>query len=129
MKRYKLQFELNGTPLRLNSTLRMHFHKRNAYYRDWYTAVAHAVARQTPTNALQRARLSFIRFAPRTLDFDGLVGSLKPIADGLIHAGVIHDDNWKAVGPWQVDQAFTKTGTERIRVIVESLESEGADAH
>lgn len=40
------------------------------------------------------------------LDFDGLVGSLKPVVDALVTAGVIEDDSWKHVGAWIVDQQF-----------------------
>ena len=55
------------------------------------------------------------------LDFDGLVGSVKPVIDGLTRAGVIKDDSWGVVGAWQVDQVFRpKKEGPRIEIIVTS---------
>ncbi len=42
----------------------------------------------------------------RSLDYDGLVGSFKPVVDGLVTAGILIDDSWKVTGPWQVTQDF-----------------------
>jgi hypothetical protein len=38
------------------------------------------------------------------LDFDGVVGSCKPVVDALVYAGVLKDDSWNVVGAWKVDQ-------------------------
>jgi len=40
------------------------------------------------------------------MDFDGFVGSLKPVVDALVTAGVIEDDSWKTLHTWDVDQVF-----------------------
>lgn len=40
------------------------------------------------------------------MDFDGFVGSLKPVVDALVTAGVIEDDSWKVLQAWEVDQVF-----------------------
>jgi hypothetical protein len=59
-----------------------------------------------PLSPLAKAHIRLIRHSHRTLDFDGLVGSLKPVVDSLVSAGVILDDRWSVLGKWDVDQVF-----------------------
>jgi hypothetical protein len=59
-----------------------------------------------PPSPLTKAHIRLIRHSHRTLDFDGLVGSLKPVVDSLVSAGVILDDRWNVLGKWDVDQIF-----------------------
>ncbi len=40
------------------------------------------------------------------LDFDGLVGSMKPVIDALVTCGVLKDDSWAVTGPWECKQIF-----------------------
>jgi hypothetical protein len=61
---------------------------------------------EAPTSPLTKAKLTIVRHYYRTLDYDGLVGSMKPVVDGLIHAGVISDDSWGVLGQWDVSQKF-----------------------
>lgn len=59
-----------------------------------------------PTAPLQKARIVIVRHSFRMLDYDGLVGSMKPVVDALVTAGVLIDDNWGVTGPWIVKQTF-----------------------
>jgi hypothetical protein len=59
-----------------------------------------------PKEPLKKAKLRIVRHFYRTLDFDGLVGSLKPVVDSLVTAGVLIDDSWKTLQTWDVDQVF-----------------------
>ena len=31
---------------------------------------------------------------------------MKPVVDGMVHSGIIVDDNYKVTGPWEVFQTF-----------------------
>jgi Holliday junction resolvase RusA-like endonuclease len=63
----------------------------------------------------------FIRYAWRELDYDNLVASLKPIADGLTKAGIIKNDSFQTTGRWIVDQTkISKKDVSKIFIRVES---------
>ena len=62
--------------------------------------------RNLPAEPLSKANITLVRHAHRMLDFDGLVGSMKPIVDALVTAGVLVDDSWTVLGRWNVDQRF-----------------------
>lgn len=62
--------------------------------------------RVIPNAPLDRARLKITRYNYRMLDYDGLVGSLKPVVDGLTNAKIIKDDSWGVLGQWEVCQVF-----------------------
>ncbi len=59
-----------------------------------------------PSKPLERVNLALCRHSHRTLDYDGLVGSMKPVVDALVSAGVIVDDRWSVTGKWNVNQVF-----------------------
>lgn len=74
-----------------------------------------------PPVPLEHVKLTFIRRSPRFLDFDGAVGSLKPLADALVMAGILIDDNYKVTGPWFVTQEKVKTIDQHIYLKVEEI--------
>lgn len=124
MSPYRLEFFLNGVPESMNKVMRMHWAKRNGYFARWYQDVARAIGVRKPPQPLKRVRLIFERHAYRTLDFDGCVASMKPIADGLVHAGVLEDDTWKITGKWDVGQQYRPKGQECVYVRVDERETE-----
>lgn len=107
-KKYSLKFELLGVPESLNKTLRMHWGKRHAQTKYWHDMVYFETRGKRPVKPLEKARISIVRHSPRSLDFDGVVGSCKIVIDGLVRAGIIRDDNWSCVGAWCVDQVKSK---------------------
>jgi hypothetical protein len=75
-----------------------------------------------PNAPLEKANITLIRHSHRTLDYDGLVGSLKPVVDALVSCGVLSDDSWKVLGRWNVDQRFRpKAKGPLLEVMVQSL--------
>jgi len=53
------------------------------------------------------------------LDFDGLVGSIKPVVDALVTCGILSDDSYKVTGPWDVTQKFRpKKSGELLEIFV-----------
>ena len=103
---YELEMRIPELPVSLNILLRMHWQKRNRYNNHWYKQISLASNGKKPKKELEQFKLTFIRYSNRFLDFDGCVGSLKPIVDGLIHAGIIKDDSYKMTGPWDVSQEY-----------------------
>lgn len=75
---------------------------------------------QKPAKPLERVQISITRHSHRMLDFDGMVGSFKPVVDALVKNGVLVDDSWAVTGPWFVDQKFRpKKAGQLLEIIVE----------
>ena len=103
---YKLNLTFDVLPKSLNRELRSHRFLRSRTNKQWDWLVYHLVRNRLPPEPLQKARLKVVRRFYRTLDFDGLVGSLKPVVDALVTAKVIKDDSWNTLGAWEVSQEF-----------------------
>jgi len=61
---------------------------------------------QRPNKPLRKFKITVIRYYSRYLDFDNAVASVKPLIDGMKHAGVIKDDTFRMTGKWDVDQVL-----------------------
>lgn len=104
--KYELRIELTELPQSLNKKLRKHWTKNHRENNLWDTLIYQKVFRQLPPYPLKKAKLRIVKHFWRTMDFDGFVGSLKPVVDALVTAGVIEDDSWKVLQAWEVDQVF-----------------------
>lgn len=103
---YRLDLTLHSLPDSLNKGLRGHrmkYFKKNA---RWDILIFGMVRHRLPAQPLSKARITITRHFWRTLDYDGLVGSMKPVVDALVSAGVLQDDSWGVTGAWVVDQQF-----------------------
>lgn len=123
---YKLRIELNVLPKSLNKKLRWGAKWSNVSENKAFDRMIYLSARgNLPKEPLKKAKLSIVRHFYRTLDFDGLVGSMKPVVDALVSAGVLADDNWNTVGAWDIDQQFRpkKEGPLLTISVVELFES------
>jgi hypothetical protein len=103
---FRLSITLHSLPDSLNKGLRGHRMKYFSKNKKWDLLIFGMVRHQLPPKPLEKARISIVRHSWRQLDYDGLVGSMKPIVDALVTAGVLADDNWNVTGPWVVDQQF-----------------------
>jgi hypothetical protein len=75
-----------------------------------------------PKDPLTKANITLIRHSYRYLDYDGLVGSFKPVVDALVSCGVLIDDNWGVTGKWNVDQRFrAKKEGPMLEILIQSL--------
>lgn len=75
-----------------------------------------------PAAPLTKAKIRIVRHFYRTLDYDGLVGSMKPVVDALVSAGVIKDDSWTTLGVWDVTQEFrAKSAGPLLEVFLEEV--------
>lgn len=103
---YSLKIEIDSLPKSLNKKLRSHFHKNKKENDSWDRMIYFKCIRKLPLTPLVKAKIKITRHSHRTLDFDGFVGSLKPVVDALVTCGVLIDDSWKVLGAWEVDQIF-----------------------
>lgn len=138
---YLLSIILVGLPAPVNEVWGKN---RMIAYRNsqvWRKNVFYTVKGLEPQQPLVRAGISCKRFGTRYLDFDGLVGSFKPVIDGLctikekvprgltpvqrkifsqklgiVWTGVLADDSWAITGPWEVSQEVVPEGDERIEI-------------
>lgn len=103
---YSLDLTLHSLPDSLNKGLRGHRMKYFAKNKKWDLLIFGMVRGRLPEKPLPKARIRIVRHFWRTLDYDGLVGSMKPIVDALVTAGVLEDDSWTVLGQWDVSQEF-----------------------
>lgn len=103
---YKLDLTLHSLPDSLNKGLRTHRFKYQQKNKRWDLLIFGMVRNRLPAEPLTKARLTIVRHSWRSLDYDGLVGSLKPVVDALVTAGVLIDDKYSVTGPWFVTQEF-----------------------
>lgn len=103
---YKLDLTFHSFPKSLNKALRTHKYAANRANKGWDMLVFGMVVHKRPKEPLKKARIRIVRHFYRTLDYDGLVGSMKPVVDALVSAGVLIDDSWNVLGAWEVTQEF-----------------------
>lgn len=119
---YKLFIRLDRLPKSLNKKLNAHYHKRNRENKVWDLIIHAECLRKMPLSPLSKANITIIRHSHRFLDYDGLVGSLKPVIDAFVTCGVLEDDSWNVVGRWNVDQKFRKKKEgDLLEILIQEL--------
>lgn len=103
---YELNIKLHSLPDSLNKGLRGNRFKYFSKNKKWDFLILGLVRNKLPPKPLDKAKIRIVRHFWRTLDYDGLVGSMKPIVDALVSAGVLKDDSWNVLGQWDVSQEF-----------------------
>lgn len=113
---YELTLSIPMVPLALNKTLRAGKWKNHKQNLQWDAYISAFVCGKKPPLPLEHAVISLQRYSARTLDYDGLVGSMKPVVDALVTNGILKDDSWKVLGKWDVDQFYRpkKLGPELV---------------
>lgn len=106
LRMYQLTLQFDDLPKSLNKSLRANRFSNLREMKRWASKIGIACYLDLPTSPLPKAKLKITRFSYRMLDYDGLVGSLKPVIDGLVSSGILIDDSWNVTGAWQVDQVF-----------------------
>jgi hypothetical protein len=121
-KIYRLQLSIPEVPAALNTTLNLSRWGRRDKNRSWDARIAYDVHFIKPRVPLERAKITLVRHSYRMLDFDGVVGSMKPVVDALVTAGVLADDSWRITGPWIVDQKFRpKKDGPLLEILIEEV--------
>lgn len=146
---FVFQMILSGLPAPVNE---MWGKNKMIAYRNsqlWRKNVFYTAKGFEPRQPLTRATIQCKRFGRQYLDFDGLVGSFKPVIDGLctikekaprgltkiqrqvfneklgiVWPGILADDSWAITGPWHVTQEIVSEGDERIEIVITSRQPE-----
>jgi hypothetical protein len=119
---YKLYLTFTHLPKYLNKKLRSNRFKNNKENKSWDMIIEMNCCQKKPSKPLTKATVSIIRHSYRFLDYDGLVGSLKPVVDALVSSDILIDDNWNVVGKWNVDQKFrSKKDGPMLEILVQEL--------
>jgi hypothetical protein len=93
-------------------------HKKN---KQWDWIIKYETSHSLPKSPLPKAKLTIIRHSHRMLDYDGLVGSMKPVVDALVSCGILVDDSWNVCGKWNVDQRFrSKSEGPLLEILVQA---------
>lgn len=103
---YELRLSIPALPAANNVKLRQHWGVQRREGKEWDNTIHYETVGKKPPAPLEKAQVAFVRHSDRMLDFDGLVGSLKPVMDALVEARIVKDDAWSIVGAWTVDQKF-----------------------
>lgn len=112
-------FEFDILPIPLNKKLRSHRWKLLNETRSWQ-ALVYQQLKTKPRRPLSKCKITIVRHYFRELDYDGLVGSLKPVVDALVKNGIIIDDSYKITGQWNVSQEFrSKNEGAKLQLWVE----------
>ena len=94
---YAIAFNVEGLPKMPNELLHAHWRVSQRNARDWKLLIRSQVGRATPPAPLNGALVNFVRRSASQPDYDGLVGSFKPVLDGLVEAHVLEDDTMDQV--------------------------------
>jgi hypothetical protein len=121
MKPFKTYLDLDYIPKSLNVKLRSHWASQRRETRTWINIIAYHLD-DKPSQPLSKVKISIVRHSYRTLDFDGLVGSMKPVIDALVRLGVIIDDSWAVTGAWDITQKFRpKSDGPRLEILLQEM--------
>lgn len=102
-----ITFSIDGIPVSLNQLLNMKtrsYHQYNNYKKDWTERIVLRTKQLKPKKPFERIRLKIVSHRHLFLDYDNLVGAMKPIADALVEAGIFIDDKFTTTGQWDVSQ-------------------------
>ncbi len=104
---------LNKFPPSLNH--RLHWSVRAKANKLWRARVYLAIGSDRPEYPLEKCHAVFTKVSTRPCDFDNLVTSMKPIADGLKDARVIIDDSVEYFSA-EYKHEKCKRGFEKLRI-------------
>jgi hypothetical protein len=122
---YELKIRVERLPDSLNKKLNKHYLKRHSENKRFDHLIHFHCLNKLPTHPLTKAKIKIVRHSHRTLDFDGLVGSFKPVVDALVSCGVLKDDSWNVLGCWIVDQVFLpKSKDPFLEILVQECPNE-----
>lgn len=118
MGKYSLEIALSIAPTDSNKILGRSKFAKHSVFKNVKTEVMIACHRKKPEAPLERFTIKAERLAPRFLDFDNLVSSLKPYIDGLKLAGIIVDDTYDLLNHTNYFPVQTKSKERKIIIRV-----------
>lgn len=95
-----IQLFVPALPLLPNKLLGAKWYVRSGHAKKWLRHIrvalstSHLCLKEPP---FKKSIITLVRKSPRACDFDGLVGSFKPILDALVQCRVIEDDSLRHI--------------------------------
>jgi hypothetical protein len=121
---YKLFISTEAVPRSLNKKLRSNRYANHSENKKWDMIIYSECSSKLPKEPLKKAKVSINRYSYRMLDFDGLVGALKPVIDAFVSCGVLSDDSWNVLGAWDVHQVFRpKKDGPLLEILIQEMPS------
>ena len=117
----KLILSVKPTPPSPNRTLRMHWAVRRKVFKDIYDQVFWQV-KQARWKGKGSVQISVERRSAVLMDPDNLIGSLKPVIDGLVRAGVMPDDKEEDISFGTIKQVKSKRKDAELIITVRHVE-------
>jgi Holliday junction resolvase RusA-like endonuclease len=105
---YTLTFEIPTAATDANRILGVNRFVKHAIFKKIKNEIIFKTSEKKPEAPLERFLISITRHGIKTLDYDNLIGSLKPYLDGLTMAGIIKDDSWQFIQHIDVRQVPSK---------------------
>lgn len=120
--KYILNIAIPSLPKMPNVTIWSNNFKVNDHNKNWYNIIYFSTRKYVPKSPIEKYKIKLTRYASREPDYDGLVGSFKPVVDGLIKANIIKDDKLSNSGKWDVNWVYEKTRKNgRIEIYIEEV--------
>ena len=122
-----LRIKIATPPPTLNVMLRKHHMSRSRINNRIYTEVMAEVRSQVQKKDLPLfggapVRITGTRYSNSPLDPDNLIGSLKPVIDGLRHCGAILDDTENHVTIGKIRQIKLRGRVSKLVICIERLD-------
>lgn len=115
----RIEFSIPLLPLLPNRLLGAHWWVRSSHAKKWRQLVWLQTMYQNcrPEHPFSKAEITFTRCSPYQCDYDGLVGSFKPVLDALVKCELLEDDS-----PQHVNCSYLWEKTPRakqgIRILI-----------
>ena len=114
-----------------NISLRLGAKKMSGYKSLWHTRVEKLVDKASLSKwAESKEKKMLIEFCYEVkgnfMDFDGKVAAFKAPLDGLVHAGLIYDDDDRYIDLILPKQLRTKTGTPNLIIMITAVEEDSS---
>ena len=115
---YSLQIEIQYVETDPNNILGRGWRSKHKRFEQIKKNIHLLTLKKRPKAPLTKFKISIIRKAGgRTLDWDNLIASFKPVIDGLVLAKIIKNDSWKYIRHIEADQVKTAEGVPKTLLI------------
>lgn len=98
-----------------------HWSKTAKERKQWHTHVFNAFRIYKPKEPIKSCIVRVVRYSSRCPDFDNMVYSFKAVFDGLIHSGIIFNDDMKTIVDRKYSWCKVPEKDHQITIEVEEL--------